>query len=69
MEPHCVVQCLYTITADHDFILDRVPGHDNIIVGAGFSGKCEHIYACVYAYRTRVHTCGYTVDLHTCACA
>lgn len=30
--------CLYAITPDHDFIVDRAPGTDNVVIGAGFSG-------------------------------
>ncbi len=30
--------CLYTVTPDHDFVVDRLPGHSNVVVGAGFSG-------------------------------
>jgi sarcosine oxidase len=27
--------CLYTLTPDRDFVLDRVPGHDAVLVGLG----------------------------------
>ncbi|NXR14042.1 SOX oxidase, partial [Semnornis frantzii] len=37
-EPAVVETCLYTNTPDEDFILDRLPQHSNIIIGAGFSG-------------------------------
>jgi sarcosine oxidase/L-pipecolate oxidase len=30
--------CVYTVTPDENFILDKVPNKSNIIVGAGFSG-------------------------------
>jgi monomeric sarcosine oxidase len=30
--------CLYTITPDHDFVIDRLPGNDRVVIGAGFSG-------------------------------
>jgi len=30
--------CIYTMTRDRDFIIDRHPDHSNIIIGAGFSG-------------------------------
>lgn len=30
--------CLYTMTPDDAFILDRHPDHSNVVVGAGFSG-------------------------------
>lgn len=30
--------CLYTVTPDHDFIIDRMPGNDRVVIGAGFSG-------------------------------
>jgi glycine/D-amino acid oxidase-like deaminating enzyme len=29
---------LYTNTADENFIIDQLPGHDNVYVAAGFSG-------------------------------
>ncbi|XP_023824667.1 peroxisomal sarcosine oxidase-like [Salvelinus sp. IW2-2015] len=37
-EPAAVESCLYTVTPDHHFVLDRHPHHNNIIIGAGFSG-------------------------------
>lgn len=30
--------CLYTMTPDEDFIIDRHPQHQNVVIGAGFSG-------------------------------
>lgn len=30
--------CIYTMTPDSDFILDRHPQHDNVYIAAGFSG-------------------------------
>jgi sarcosine oxidase len=30
--------CLYSLTPDRDFIVDRHPEHANVIIGAGFSG-------------------------------
>lgn len=30
--------CLYTMTPDSDFILDRHPVHQGVVIGAGFSG-------------------------------
>lgn len=30
--------CLYTNTPDGNFIIDRHPDHDNVVIGAGFSG-------------------------------
>lgn len=30
--------CLYTMTPDEDFIVDRVPGKPHVVFGAGFSG-------------------------------
>ncbi|XP_048857519.1 peroxisomal sarcosine oxidase [Brienomyrus brachyistius] len=36
--PAVVESCLYTVTPDHHFVLDRHPMHSNIIIGAGFSG-------------------------------
>lgn len=30
--------CLYTMTPDHDFILDQHPAHPHVVIGAGFSG-------------------------------
>jgi sarcosine oxidase len=36
--PHASATCLYTMTADRHFVIDRVPGAGAIIVAAGFSG-------------------------------
>ncbi|XP_012679509.1 peroxisomal sarcosine oxidase [Clupea harengus] len=36
--PAVVESCLYTITPDTDFVLDRHPTYSNIVIGAGFSG-------------------------------
>jgi sarcosine oxidase len=33
-----VKTCLYTNTADENFIIDQLSGHDNVYVAAGFSG-------------------------------
>ncbi len=30
--------CLYTMTPDTHFIIDRMPGHPNVVIGCGFSG-------------------------------
>jgi len=30
--------CLYTMTPDHDFVIDRHPEHRRVVLGAGFSG-------------------------------
>jgi len=30
--------CMYTMTPDHDFIIDRHPDHANVAIAAGFSG-------------------------------
>jgi monomeric sarcosine oxidase len=30
--------CMYTMTPDEDFIIDRHPGHDRVVFAAGFSG-------------------------------
>ncbi|XP_069134301.1 peroxisomal sarcosine oxidase-like [Argopecten irradians] len=40
LEPHPAIieTCIYTNSPDHDFVLDRHPAWDNIIIGAGFSG-------------------------------
>ncbi|XP_015277374.1 PREDICTED: peroxisomal sarcosine oxidase isoform X1 [Gekko japonicus] len=37
-EPAVQEHCLYTNTPDEDFILDRHPRFNNIVIGAGFSG-------------------------------
>uniref|UniRef100_W5MBU8 Peroxisomal sarcosine oxidase n=2 Tax=Lepisosteus oculatus TaxID=7918 RepID=W5MBU8_LEPOC len=36
--PAIVESCLYTVTPDSHFVLDRHPSHCNIVIGAGFSG-------------------------------
>ena len=33
-----VSNCLYTMTPDENFVLDRHPDHDNAFFAAGFSG-------------------------------
>jgi len=33
---HCI--CMYTMTPDAHFVVDRHPGFDNVVFGAGFSG-------------------------------
>src|SRR5205823_2328263 len=30
--------CMYTMTPDHHFILDRHPRHERVVYGCGFSG-------------------------------
>ncbi|XP_061574681.1 peroxisomal sarcosine oxidase [Cololabis saira] len=37
-EPAVVESCMYTLTPDDHFVLDRHPTYQNIIIGAGFSG-------------------------------
>ncbi|XP_023284255.1 peroxisomal sarcosine oxidase [Seriola lalandi dorsalis] len=37
-EPAVVESCIYTLTPDRHFVLDRHPNHSNIVIGAGFSG-------------------------------
>ncbi|KAJ3590413.1 hypothetical protein NHX12_008364 [Muraenolepis orangiensis] len=37
-EPAVVESCLYTMTPDEDFVMDCHPVHNNIVIGAGFSG-------------------------------
>ncbi len=37
-DPVAVKHCLYTNSADFHFILDRHPGHANVVLAAGFSG-------------------------------
>ena len=36
--PALVESCMYTMTPDQDYIIDRHPLFENIIIGAGFSG-------------------------------
>nr|XP_057935144.1 peroxisomal sarcosine oxidase [Doryrhamphus excisus] len=37
-QPAVVESCMYTVTPDQHFVLDRHPSHANIVIGAGFSG-------------------------------
>ncbi len=37
-KPAAVVTCRYTETADRDFIIDRVPQHQNVVVASPCSG-------------------------------
>ncbi len=32
------VVCMYTMTPDHDFVIDRHPAHDRVVFATGFSG-------------------------------
>uniref|UniRef100_A0A914VZL4 FAD dependent oxidoreductase domain-containing protein n=1 Tax=Plectus sambesii TaxID=2011161 RepID=A0A914VZL4_9BILA len=36
--PAIVDTCMYTMTPDHQFILDRHPRYANVVIGGGFSG-------------------------------
>ncbi|MCI4385829.1 hypothetical protein PGIGA_G00055220 [Pangasianodon gigas] len=36
--PAVVESCMYTVTPDNNFVLDRHPTYSNIVIGAGFSG-------------------------------
>jgi monomeric sarcosine oxidase len=38
LELALVDRCMYDMTPDEDFILDRLPGRERIVVGSGFSG-------------------------------
>jgi glycine/D-amino acid oxidase-like deaminating enzyme len=33
--PHHTVTCLYTLTADRDFVVDTVPDHSSVCLGLG----------------------------------
>ncbi|MBI4939186.1 MAG: N-methyl-L-tryptophan oxidase [Actinobacteria bacterium] len=35
LDVRTVTTCLYTLTPDRDFVLDRLPGHENVVVGLG----------------------------------
>lgn len=37
-EPAITETCMYTCTPDEVFVIDYLPGHKNIVLGAGFSG-------------------------------
>lgn len=37
-DPHAASSCLYTMSEDEDFVVDRVPGRPRVVVAAGFSG-------------------------------
>ena len=36
--PHAAKSCLYTMSTDQHFVIDRVPGRPQVVVAAGFSG-------------------------------
>lgn len=36
--PHASATCLYTMTSDQHFVIDRLPDAESIVVAAGFSG-------------------------------
>lgn len=56
--------CMYTMTPDTDFIIDRHPGHANVAIAAGFSGHGfkfatvigEHLADLVTTPETQPHT-------------
>jgi sarcosine oxidase len=35
---HVLKTCLYTNTSDENFVIDFLPGYDNVVIAAGFSG-------------------------------
>jgi sarcosine oxidase len=35
---HHFTTCLYTMTPDQHFVVDRHPGHENVVFAAGFNG-------------------------------
>ncbi|XP_063712188.1 peroxisomal sarcosine oxidase-like [Symsagittifera roscoffensis] len=37
-EPEFIDHCLYTVSPDNHFVLDKLPGFENIVVGSAFSG-------------------------------
>ncbi|XP_061683994.1 peroxisomal sarcosine oxidase isoform X2 [Syngnathoides biaculeatus] len=37
-DPAVIESCMYTLTPDRHFVLDRHPAYGNIVIGAGFSG-------------------------------
>nr|XP_042910578.1 peroxisomal sarcosine oxidase-like isoform X4 [Parasteatoda tepidariorum] len=37
-EPSIIETCMYSLTPDEIFLIDKVPSHENIIFGTGFSG-------------------------------
>uniref|UniRef100_A0AC35UH11 Sarcosine oxidasee (formaldehyde-forming) n=1 Tax=Rhabditophanes sp. KR3021 TaxID=114890 RepID=A0AC35UH11_9BILA len=37
-KPELIVPCVYQMTEDINFILDKHPEHQNIVIGSGFSG-------------------------------
>ena len=40
-EPVTTETCLYTLTPDHDFIVDKVPERPNAVIGAGTVAPCR----------------------------
>ena len=36
--PHAASSCLYTMSTDQHFVIDRLPGRPRVVVAAGFSG-------------------------------
>ena len=49
-KPVLAEACMYTMTADSNFLLDRLPS-SNIVVGAGFSGIYLHARITRIAYQ------------------
>lgn len=42
-----MLSCCLQVTPDHHFVLDRHPHHNNIIIGAGFSGILQE-FLCIH---------------------
>lgn len=57
--PHEAASCLYTMSLDQHFVIDRVPGRSGVVVAAGFSG---HGYKFAPALGERIADLGLGLD-------
>ena len=54
--PFVTQSCLYTSTPDHDYVLDRVPGHERVVLVGGGSGHAFKMAPAIGAPRGSVYT-------------
>ena len=67
--PHVVKTCLYTLTPDRDFVIDRIPGHPNVsaAIGAGHAFKFASVIGRILSELaldggTRTNIADFTID-------
>ncbi len=67
--PHVIKTCLYTLTPDRDFVIDRIPGHPNVsaAIGAGHAFKFASVIGRILSELaldggTRTNIADFTID-------